>query len=109
MAVRSRRFFGPTTLGATTAILYTVPAERTAVVRTLTLVNRSAGAVLAVITLNGGASSEGLAYVSLPTQTSTVLTADLVLNPGDVLRGFATAAGAVAVAAFGSLLDGAPE
>lgn len=62
-----------------------------------------------LITLNGSTSADVLQYVTVAAQSSGLVTAALVLNPGDVLRAHATAATAIALTGFGSLLDGAPE
>lgn len=109
MAVRSRRFFGPTTLGTVGAALYTCPAGRTAIIRTLSIYNRAGAAVLYLVTLNGSTSADVVFNGTLLTQTGHLVHTHIVLNPGDVLRGHATAANAAGVSGFGSLLFGEPE
>lgn len=109
MAVRSRRLFGPTQLSTSLTVIYTVPADRTAIVRTTWLYNQSASPVTVLLTVNGTGVADRLANLEVPAQRERVLLGDLVLNPGDVLRGAASVAGVANILMAGSLLLGAPE
>lgn len=110
MAVRSRRFFGPTKIATAGAVvLYTVPADRTALIRTLVLANGTAAATgLTYLLVNGSSGADNAVWVgTVGANSVTFVTADLILNPGDVLRGYVTSS-ACQFSAFGSLLDGPP-
>lgn len=109
MAVRSRRVAGPTTLATSSGVIYTVPAGRTLIVRSITLYNRGANSTSSLVMINGTTGAECIWLVSLATQTSTSFVVPLVLNPGDVLRAHTTQATHVAMTVFGSLLLGEPE
>lgn len=109
MAVRSRRVLGPTTLGLSVVTLYTVPADRTLLIRSHDVHNRLVTAQVWVLYVNGTTSADVIASGSLAGQTSIHFDAVRILNPGDTLRGNANIINALAVTVYGSLLDGAPE
>lgn len=114
VAVRSRRLFGPSAAGSAGVPLaiYTVPAGRTAIVRSLFVAKTStASDGNFTLRLNGSSSGFGLyATVALAGVMTWILPDELVLNPGDVLwTVFTGATNVVRVSAFGSLLEGAPE
>lgn len=109
MAVVSRRIFGPALVPAVTGVIYTVPAGRTAIIRGLYLRSNST-TVAQNVNLYIGAASGGTCIwsQSVPVHPyATALPAEIILNPGDVLRGDSVL-GSVVVAGFGSLLLGAP-
>lgn len=114
MAVRSRPFVAMATLlGGAQRTIYTVPAERTAVVRHYTIVNlsgdvrtvrigvRIGGVSVDVFRNNALAASAALGGSGL----------DLVLGPGDALQAYVDTgvSQAMHIYAAGSLLDGAPS
>lgn len=109
MAVRTRRVLGPVTLGLTVTTLYTVPAERTLIIRSTDVHNRLPTAQVWVLYVNGSTSADVVASGSLAGQTSLNVPAYRVLNPGDTLRGNANIINALGVTVYGSLLFGAPE
>lgn len=107
--VRSRRFFGPILVAASPTILYTVPAARTAVIKTISVVNGSLAAVTFTLRINSGAGANPI-YINVVAAASTILLFDLVvLNPADVLSVTTPTVNALQIAAFGSLLDGSPS
>lgn len=109
MTVRSRRFFGPTAVTSSTAVLlYTVPAARTARFSLITVacsvgaggnyalrVNASTGANIRFTATAAGVTEECLQ--------------GLILNPSDELWCVIPASHTVNFSGFGSLLDGAPS
>lgn len=109
MAVRSRRLFGPTSLPTTPGILYTVPAGRTAILRSCRLTNRLLTNEPFALFVNGTLTSTAVFLGTIPGQTSVEAFDELVLNPGDVLRGSTVLANAGVAIGSGSLLLGEPE
>lgn len=109
MAVRSRRVFGPTLLTLVGTALYTVPADRTLVLRTVTLYNRSAAGSVAFLAVNGITGFEVVLRRAPAAQNDADPAPTLIFNPGDVIYGWCTALNAVIATGFGSLLQGAPE
>lgn len=107
--VRSRRFFGPVALAAATSTtVYTVPDDRTAIVRALTFASTNVAASGVQLRLNGDTSGD-IIWIGTVATGSTVDLYDLViLNPGDVLIARSSLIG-INVSAFGSLLNGEPE
>lgn len=113
MAVRSR-FLGHAVdpgIGVT-VVLFTVPVDRTAVVRRWSIVSRAATATRGVLSVRTGGLSVNVWRGVIPADT-TVAEPDtnLVLGPGDELR-YLTLPGettsSLHVSAFGSLLVGPP-
>lgn len=113
MAVRSRRLFGPVTAAPNGVhhTLYTVPVDRTAVVRGFTLLNYSASA-LTFLQLSIDSGSGPLpfwVFTTVAQGTTHAFPDELVLNPGDTVKMFyEPAGGAPYVLGTGSLLLGAP-
>lgn len=108
--VRTRRLFGPTTpVPATTTLAYTVPDERTAIIRGLFIDNLTAVANLAVLFINGTTNTDECWRGSIPGNTTVEIPDSIVLNPGDTLYIRASVGSATSFTGFGSLLDGAPE
>lgn len=113
MAVRSRRLFGPASSGAGAggAVIYTVPAGRTAIIRTLQLHNNSAvGATIAALNLNNpGVATFFWRPEPLGALGSVFYPGTMILMPGDVLSFRADPVTATCVAlGFGTLLLGSP-
>lgn len=110
MPVRSRRFFGPTSIAsASSALLYTVPADRTARFSLVTVVQT--GAPTAGTTAIRLGSATGFALwigTGFPSPFAMAILVGMVLDPGDQLWGVAATGAPISVAGFGSLLDGAP-
>lgn len=111
MAVRSRRLWGGTrlTVGAY-QVIYTVPADRTAVVRTIFMCNVSGSASWPVSLRINSSTGVGLLFERTLAPSETYLLEGVILNPGDVLRGRSNAASTPGIDCFGfgSLLLGAP-
>lgn len=110
--VRSRRLYGPvhaTTGGAT--LVYTVPAGRTAVVRSMVLVNLGTVTSEGRVFLVNGPVANGRVYNVNLDAKEAVFVQDLVFNPGDEVRitSNTTGGGPIGFALYGSLLDGEPE
>lgn len=124
MAVRSRRLWGPIAqTGPGTPLLYTVPAGRTAVVRTVTFYKYGdATGTPAGLLLNGttqdhcifradivpSRSAFVLAQNGLNSVSVTPMWDSIELNPGDDLYLWCTS-NTLVCAGFGSLLLGEPE
>lgn len=110
-AVRSRRLFGPTQLGAVGATaLYTVPAGRTAVFRGISLANVNAAVTEGRVMLNGTTSAFLVWIGTIAAKSSLPVPLELVLDPADVLYGQCVTGGTnITFAGFGSLLLGAPS
>lgn len=110
MAVRSWRVFGPVRAPAAVATaLYTVPADRTLILRSL-VVYAAVGATAYYLLLNGVSGlTHGLdGPRTLAAGARQVYQEDWVLNPGDVLYAYNNNANAYVYTGFGSLLLGAP-
>lgn len=108
MAVRSRRLYGPALPGLGPTTLYTVPALRTLIIRSIVLWNGSGTtAAVARIHVNGSSSSNRLWAITVEPEETIVLDEPLILNPGDTLV-WTTSNNTLRVFADGSLLDGAP-
>lgn len=124
MAVRSRRLWGPTAVsGAATALLYTVPSGRTAVVRTVTFYKYGdATPTPAGLLLNGTGQNDCIFRADIIQSRSTFAATQntvasasygpmwdsIELNPGDQLYLWCTS-NTLVCAGFGSLLLGEPE
>lgn len=102
--------FGPVTpAAATTTLAYTVPDDRTAIIRGLFIDNLTAVANLAVLFINGTTNADECWRGSVPANTTIEIPDSIVLNPGDELYIRASLGSASSFTAFGSLLDGAPS
>lgn len=112
MTVHSTRLFGPTPLSnAAWTLLYTCPADRTAVLRALVLTNANqATAQSGSLGIGGAGAQKILCQFTLQINTAPLVIPDLVLNPGDQLWGTIAGSGAnngVNVTGTGSRLLGA--
>lgn len=102
----AKKVLGQAALAATTATdVYTVPAEKSAVVSTLAIANRGASALTYRIAVRPAgaalANAHYIAYdVSLPANTSDLLTIGITLGATDVVTVYASAATA-SVSLFG--------
>lgn len=110
MAVRSRRILGAQAIPTALTALYTVPAGRTFILRTLRVVNTH---TINTYTFSlwwptSAVGSTQYQTKSLgPGETWTDETW-VVLNPGDIIYGQSANTG-VKISAYGALLFGAPE
>lgn len=109
-AVRSRRFFGPVVLvAATTTLVYTVPAGRTAIFHTVVVINTAVAAGFFDLRVNGTLNVDRAWLVTVPATDSLELFDRIILNPGDTLYARSGVGATMAVSGYGSLLDGAPS
>lgn len=115
MAVRSRLLLATRVIpGSQNALLYTVPAGRTAVVRHWGVVNRTAGALEVRAFVRSGGVDTTIATVLQLAAGATFgePRANLVLGPGDgfaVWHGGASTLTALHATLMGSLLLGEPQ
>lgn len=109
MAVRSRRFFGPTTVAAgTNVVLYTVPADRTARFSLVTVVSQGTGTGIWTLRVNSAVAQAIFSETHAAAEEAWQILDGLVLNPGDTLEASAPTGVNLRVAGYGSLLFGAP-
>ena len=94
MAPRTTRFVGPTDLGTSQALLYTVPSGRAALLRSLYVSDHGAGLPANfTLTLNGTSDDRAVwRQVTVAASGSTNLTVTLPLNAEDRIYGAASAA-----------------
>lgn len=92
-----------------TTTLYTVPPDRTLIVRSLTLAN--VGAVTETFNIRIGAGGTGTIIYTAPLASAASINLQLylILNPTEVLRANSTLGLGLQIAGFGSLLQGAPS
>lgn len=111
MAVRSRRLFGPTvTTSASVLTLFTCPSGRTALFRGIYIATNDAATRQFRLEVNVAASTHLIWMQDLPAKSGVALPQEIVLNPGDTLRGqCVTNPGVVVFSGYGSLLLGEPE
>lgn len=108
MAVRSRRLWGSTTTtGTTQAIVYTVPAGRTAIIHSIFLAVRDGTTGDVHLRVNGSGLGQTVWKGSTGPLGAVIMTEELILNPGDTLRVFAVTADINSLGC-GSLLLGEP-
>lgn len=115
MTVRSRRLWLPsaTVDPGSSALLFTCPTDRTAIVRTIIAVvaSSSAAATNVRLFINAGGGDLNLYfYGPIGVGRSGVLSSVVILNPGDEIRANHEPAGvACRVGGYGTLLVGAPS
>ena len=111
MATRTRRLWGPTLLAAAAeSVLFTCPAGRTCIVKTVTFTNTGAANQTVRLGIGGTAAGQRIWGVqTVNASGSFVLELWFVLNPGDQLVVLPNAGGVITCAGFGSLLLGAPS
>lgn len=109
MAVRSRPFWLATAPAAATTTLYTVPANRVALVRLITISNTGALGNVATIRADLGSGPLAIWSGTVPGAGTSSIPVPVILSEGDVLD--LVNGGAAALRSFGcgSLLDGDPE
>lgn len=111
MAVRSRRLWGPTNMGTNaTVTLYSVPAGRTAVIRTITVANGSATTAGTIrFGINSSSSTARiLEGQAVPLGDTFIWDHWLALDPGDDLIGVSVGV-SLRCTGFGALLLGEPS
>lgn len=115
MAFTQKRLAGPTQLGATTAVLYTVPQNTTTIVKQIILTNTSASQRTATIRLKPANVSEASTHdivsaLTLSPNESLFFNLSLVLNnnggaagatTSDQICAFASTASSVNITIFG--------
>jgi hypothetical protein len=101
------KILGQVALEATTLTdVYTVPAGKSAVISTVSVCNRSGGAVTARVSLSvAGAADDSEQYIiydqSIPANDTLLVTAGITLAATDVLRAYAASAN-ITINVFGS-------
>lgn len=110
MPVRSRRLFLATGVGTSNVTAYTVPADRTAVLKTLSISNTAALANTLFLQSNASGSFQDYgAVAAIPGSGGLeVVNLFMVWHPGEVIRVRAANSG-LNIYASGALLFGAPE
>lgn len=109
MGVRSKRLWGPTTVSTAAVIVYTCPADETALVKLITCANIAVlGSTLLSIRVNGTGGAQLVAQRQIPNGGDEWVEGFLVLNPGDVLRCTASQASLI-VSGFGAELEGSAD
>lgn len=97
-----KRLYGPALLAAAAATVYTVPAGRLAIIRNIHVVNGTAGDL--TFTASIGADAAGTRIFSAETvsaETSFDCFAPFVLNAGEVLQAYASAAASLVMTVDG--------
>lgn len=110
MAVRSRPFFLTTINAGATVTVYTVPSDRVAIMRTITVTNTAALGQPATVQANLGSGALAVWTGTIPAASTVSIPAPVILEEGDtliVVNGGAT--GAMRAYGGGSLLDGDPS
>lgn len=111
MAVRSRILAGPFDLPTGLTLLYEVPAGRTAIVRTIALVNNTGATRTPILYVDhDGSGALPFWRGSMPTLTSLAVEYWMALDPGAQISSTGgLTAGNVHFTMFGALLLGEPE
>jgi len=109
LPVRSKRLWGPTTVGVSGAVLYTVPAGETALVKTISIVNTFAVNNNFSLYL-GTINPANLIFEASIDEANSLLLPGLfiVAHPGETIRGQAGNASCI-VAGFGAELEGVAD
>lgn len=108
MTVRSARLGGPTSIAAgTSSVLFTCPADMTTIVKRVAVFAQAADTTVYWYI---GAATDGNALwrQKVPVAGGVEGTQEVwfVLEPGESIRAFAAAAGAVTASVHGAILDG---
>lgn len=107
MAVRSQRLAGPVVVVAAGQVLFTVPANRVALVKMITITNASAAAMNCSFQIGAVAvANRVLHYTTSPTDPIADDGLWLVLREGESFTANTTVATTATVAVFGALLLG---
>lgn len=110
MAVRTKRLFGPITVTAATAVVYTCPAGETAIIKNLSFADQGAASPTIRLYINGTGVAARIA--SAPIQSGQWNLADslfIVLSDGDELYMSANVASNTTVCGFGAELEGVAD
>lgn len=105
MAPRTTRFVGPVLIGAGSPVLYTVPSDKSALLRWLSVGDTLGGLPATWSLLLNGTSAAAAVLLAKQSPQNGSLEMDLYLglNPGDVVRGSAGVANRFAVTLSGYL------
>lgn len=107
MAVRSRRLFGPEAITTTGGLVYTVPADRVALVRALVLVNTHAtDATRAYIGIGGNTAGFRIVEYLLAAHETKVFEGPFIAAEGEGFYAKKDATGSLVFSMHGSLLFG---
>lgn len=101
---------GPVYVTSSTLVAYTVPDDRTLIIRRISLcdVNGTGGFTVTTF-LNGSALIQTVRRTDpVPAAGAFEFGEDWILNPGDSIRMQASVTNKVTVTIYGSLLEGAP-
>lgn len=109
MAVRSRRLAGPVLSSAVGVLAYTVPNDRTAIIKEVWLYNNGGGVTTAHISVNGLNSAQRIWSTPVNAGSDARRASELTLNPGDTISVLDTVGTNCRLWLFGALLDGAPS
>jgi len=98
----AKRLYGPAQLAAAAATIYTVPAGRVAVIRNIHIVNPTAGDLTFTISIGADAAATRIfsAQAALAEDCYDSF-APFVLNSGEVLQAWASAAASLTVTVDG--------
>lgn len=104
MTDTAKRLVGPVLFGTANAVLYTVPAATTTILRSIHVSNGGAAAWTFSLSINGAASviaNQLFAAVSVGQNTALDWSGFIVLNAGDTLQGLANNAASVSLVVCG--------
>ena len=108
-AVRSKRLFGPTTVGTTGTVVYTCPAGETALLKDLEVGPGGAAGMVVVFYIGALSVDNRVHQVTLASNAwSSERGAFIVLHPGEQLR-VASSIGTVSVSGHGAELEGVAD
>lgn len=106
MAVRSKRLFGPTALGAASAVVYTAPSGETAIVKELSFSNAAALAQNVTLWIGAAVAANIIGGVTVPAGSVLLVPNQfLCLSAGEQLRMQYSGVGGT-VAGHGAELEG---
>lgn len=93
-----KRLYGPAQLGAGAATLYTVPAGRLSVVRSIHIVNPTAGDLTFTISVGADAAATRIfSAQACPAEDVYDSFMPLVLNAGEIIQASASAAASLTI------------
>lgn len=109
MATRTKRLAAQFTATTVAANIFTCPIGRTALVRSVWLVNVAGASSQATLELIAdGQPAAGLWLRTMASNEAFQISTMFAMNPGDILRGRAST-NSIRMWVFGSLLMGEPE
>lgn len=107
MAVRTKRLVGPTTVTNTVAIVYTCPANKTALIKNIMIADQGSTATIMRFFIGTNTLPNRILQIDTnPGGTVTWNPTFIVLAAGEVLRAQLAAAGNFTLTAHGAELDG---